>query len=257
MRRLLTLFVGGVAAAVTGACASTGAVPRPFPGPGGAPSTAAAARRRRGGSRRRRASGSSRNEPSVDTYALTGTALSLRGTPYRNGGADPNGFDCSGFTQYVFGHYGIPLPRERQGAVRDGSGREGGRDRPRRSDLLHDRRAGSLARGDLARRRRVRSRAELDRGRPRRASQRAVLVAALRRRPADRLVASAPITSNRRAHRTRRRTRLSIRAMCSARWLNAAVIDGLGSRWFTIGDRAYAARNSALRATLRDVFFRN
>lgn len=35
----------------------------------------------------------------------------LRGTPYRNGGADRRGFDCSGFTQYVFARYGIPLPR--------------------------------------------------------------------------------------------------------------------------------------------------
>jgi cell wall-associated NlpC family hydrolase len=46
-----------------------------------------------------------------DGYALVGTALSLRGAPYRNGGADPAGFDCSGFTQYVFAQYGVALPR--------------------------------------------------------------------------------------------------------------------------------------------------
>jgi len=48
-----------------------------------------------------------------DGYALVGTALSFRGTPYRNGGTDPQaGFDCSGFTQYVFAQYGIRLPRD-------------------------------------------------------------------------------------------------------------------------------------------------
>jgi len=46
-----------------------------------------------------------------DGYALVGAALSLRGTPYRNGGTDPQGFDCSGFTQYVFAQFGVTLPR--------------------------------------------------------------------------------------------------------------------------------------------------
>ena len=58
------------------------------------------------------ASSSSRPRSGFDGYALAGTALSLRGTPYRNGGADPNGFDCSGFTQFVFSQYGLSLPRE-------------------------------------------------------------------------------------------------------------------------------------------------
>ena len=53
-----------------------------------------------------------RTSGALDGYALVGTALSLRGAPYRDGGADPNGFDCSGFTQYVFSQHGLSLPRE-------------------------------------------------------------------------------------------------------------------------------------------------
>ena len=116
----LALAAGALAlATVAWGCASTGATPRPFPAPGS---------RASGGS-----DGSSRPEPSrgserskgsedaagtlgakgsVDSYALVGTALSFRGVPYRNGGSDPQGFDCSGFTQYVFAQYGVALPRE-------------------------------------------------------------------------------------------------------------------------------------------------
>lgn len=44
--------------------------------------------------------------------ALLADALAFQGIPYRNGGADPAGFDCSGFVQYVFGRHGIVLPRD-------------------------------------------------------------------------------------------------------------------------------------------------
>jgi hypothetical protein len=87
-----------VVAALASACASTGAVPKPFPG---APVV------RSGGT-----IPAPTGTPAVfDSYALTSTALSFRGAPYRNGGGDPAGFDCSGFTQFVFSQYGIALPR--------------------------------------------------------------------------------------------------------------------------------------------------
>jgi murein DD-endopeptidase len=49
--------------------------------------------------------------PRASGTAVVALARSLVGTPYRNGGADPGGFDCSGFVQYVFGQLGISLPR--------------------------------------------------------------------------------------------------------------------------------------------------
>jgi cell wall-associated NlpC family hydrolase len=103
-----------LAALCAGACASTGATPRPFPMPGGAPqaSTPAPSMPESPSLSPPGAPASTAAVSGVDGYALAGTALALRGTPYLNGGTDLKGFDCSGFTQYVFAQHGLPLPRE-------------------------------------------------------------------------------------------------------------------------------------------------
>jgi cell wall-associated NlpC family hydrolase len=111
MRRLV--FV--ITAALAAACASTGATPKPFPTPG-APRTAhptapnptspSATPPAGGGATPSRAAGGS-----PIAYSVTGTALSLRGAPYKSGGSDPSGFDCSGFVRYVFSQHGVNVPR--------------------------------------------------------------------------------------------------------------------------------------------------
>ena len=37
-------------------------------------------------------------------------ALKFLGTPYVWAGSSPSGFDCSGFTMYVYRHFGVSLP---------------------------------------------------------------------------------------------------------------------------------------------------
>lgn len=82
-----------VLGALTAACASRGNLrPQPFPSP---------------------ASPASPAIPAGPVLTLVDTALTFRGVPYRNGGSDPNGgFDCSGFTQWVFAQHGVTLPRD-------------------------------------------------------------------------------------------------------------------------------------------------
>jgi cell wall-associated NlpC family hydrolase len=106
-----------LAACTLAACATGGAVPRPFPGAALPPGAAEPAPQ----------------NPPISTPAagdlspttelppaLIATALMFRGTPYRNGGSDPSGFDCSGFVQYVFAQHGRSLPREVQEQFRSG-----------------------------------------------------------------------------------------------------------------------------------------
>ena len=107
--------------AVTGgACAARGGVPRPFPGASLPPGAGV--------------------DPLVEpaappaAAAVVATALGFRGVPYRNGGSDPSGFDCSGFMQYVFARHGTLLPREVRDQYR--AGREIDLDDVKAGDLL-------------------------------------------------------------------------------------------------------------------------
>ena len=49
--------------------------------------------------------------PVPRSAGVLGIAASLAGIPYVYGGTTTSGFDCSGYTQYVFGQAGISLPR--------------------------------------------------------------------------------------------------------------------------------------------------
>lgn len=58
---------------------------------------------------------------SVSTSSVISYAEQFVGVPYVIGGTSPNGFDCSGFVQYVFAHFGVNLPRTSQAQSTIGS----------------------------------------------------------------------------------------------------------------------------------------
>ena len=107
----LVVTTVGISIALTGCATSTGGVPRPFPGAALPPSAAEPETPE---------PGQADAVPPGETPAVVTTALALRGVPYRNGGSDPTGFDCSGFVQWVFNQHGVRLPREVREQFRSG-----------------------------------------------------------------------------------------------------------------------------------------
>ncbi len=66
------------------------------------------------------AKASIKNNPAEQVRELLAYAFTFKGTPYVYGAMSPSGFDCSGFTSYVFKKFGIRLNRSSRGQVNDG-----------------------------------------------------------------------------------------------------------------------------------------
>jgi cell wall-associated NlpC family hydrolase len=62
----------------------------------------------------------SRGAVPASSNAVIAYASNFLGTPYLWGGTTPAGFDCSGFTQYVYRHFGIYIGRTTYDQIKDG-----------------------------------------------------------------------------------------------------------------------------------------
>jgi peptidoglycan hydrolase CwlO-like protein len=63
----------------------------------------------------------SRGSSSLSSDAVVAYASNFLGTPYVWGANGPNSFDCSGFTKYVYAHFGISLTRTTYTQINEGS----------------------------------------------------------------------------------------------------------------------------------------
>lgn len=64
------------------------------------------------------------------------TALDAMGAPYRWGGSDANGYDCSGLVQFAYGQGGVVLPRRSVDQAREGTEVPRAMDALRPGDIL-------------------------------------------------------------------------------------------------------------------------
>jgi len=65
----------------------------------------------------------SRGGATVSNNEVIAYASRFLGTPYKWGGTSPEtGFDCSGFTQYVYAHFGIRIGRTTRDQIKSGVG---------------------------------------------------------------------------------------------------------------------------------------
>jgi peptidoglycan DL-endopeptidase CwlO len=72
--------------------------------------------------------------PDARYGGVVGIAMQYLGVPYRWGGADPSGFDCSGFIMYVYSKVGVSLPHH--AASQYGAGVPVSRDQLQAGDLV-------------------------------------------------------------------------------------------------------------------------
>lgn len=85
---------------------------------------------------------STSSSSSTKASEIVAYAKEFLGVPYVYGGASPSGFDCSGFTMYVFDHFGISMGHGAQMQSREGTAVKA--DKSSKSSLLNNLEVGDL-----------------------------------------------------------------------------------------------------------------